>query len=57
MMRRLGRRRIALLPAKALTSSRRYRAGGYGLRTLRNLACLTLYYLRVPSRYLVKLYG
>ena len=57
MVRRLGRRRIALLPAKALTSSRRYRAGGYGLRTLRNLACLTLYYLRVPSRYLVKLYG
>lgn len=57
MVRRLRRRRIALLPAKALTSSRRYRSGGYGFRTLRNVTCLTLYYLRVPSRYIVKLYG
>jgi rSAM/selenodomain-associated transferase 2 len=57
MVRRLGRRRIARLRAAALTSSRRYRAGGYGFRTLRNLTCLTLYYMRVPPRYIVKLYG
>ncbi len=57
MVRRLGRRRIAGLRANALTCSRRYRSGGYGMRALRNLTCLTLYYLRVPSRYIVKLYG
>jgi rSAM/selenodomain-associated transferase 2 len=57
MARRLGRRRIACLPADALTSARRYRAGGYGLRTMRNLTCLTLYYLRVPPRYIDRLYG
>jgi rSAM/selenodomain-associated transferase 2 len=57
MVRRLGRRRIARLRANALTSSRRYRAEGYPRRVLRNLSCLTLYYLRVPPRYIVKLYG
>jgi len=57
MVRRLGRRRITVLRADALTSARRYRAQGYGRRMLRNLTCLTLYYLRVPSRYIVKLYG
>jgi rSAM/selenodomain-associated transferase 2 len=57
MVRRLGGRRITALRANALTSARRYRTEGYGRRTLRNLACLTLYYLRVPPRYIVKLYG
>jgi rSAM/selenodomain-associated transferase 2 len=57
MVRRLGGRRITALRANALTSARRYRTEGYGRRTLRNLACLTLYYMRVPPRYIVKLYG
>jgi rSAM/selenodomain-associated transferase 2 len=58
MARRLGRRRITRLGARALTSPRRYRSGGgWSLRIMRNLACLTLYYLRVPPRYIVKLYG
>lgn len=57
MVRRLGRRRITRLRAKALTCSRRYRREGYARRTLRNLSCLALHYLRVPSRYIVKLYG
>lgn len=57
MARRLGRRRITVLRANALTSSGRYRAEGYGRRALRNLACLTLYYLRVPPRYIVRFYG
>jgi len=57
MARRLGRRRIARLNAKALTSPRRYRQDGYAKRVLRNASCLALYYLRVPPRYLVKLYG
>ncbi len=57
MVRRLGRRRIVRLEATALTSSRRYRRDGYARRMVRNLSCLALYYLRVPARYLVKLYG
>jgi rSAM/selenodomain-associated transferase 2 len=57
IVRRLGRRRIRCLRASALTSPRRYHARGYGLGMLRNLTCLTLYYMRVPARYLVKLYG
>jgi rSAM/selenodomain-associated transferase 2 len=57
MVRRLGGRRITALRANALTSARRYRTEGYGRRTLRNLACLMLYYMRVPPRYIVKLYG
>ncbi len=57
MARRLGRRRIVRLRADALTCPRRYRAGGYAMRALRNLACLALYYLRVPPRFIVKLYG
>jgi rSAM/selenodomain-associated transferase 2 len=57
MVRRLGRRRIVRLHAKALTSAGRYRREGYARRALRNLTCLTLYVMRVPPRYLVKLYG
>jgi rSAM/selenodomain-associated transferase 2 len=57
MARRLGRSRIIRLNARALTSPRRYRQDGYIRRMLRNMTCLTLYYLRVPPRYLVKLYG
>jgi rSAM/selenodomain-associated transferase 2 len=57
MVRRLGRGRIVRLSAKALTSARRYRRDGYARRMVRNLTCLTLYYLKVPARYLVRLYG
>ncbi len=56
-MRRLGRRRVAMLKAKAVTSAVRYRRDGYLTRALRNLACLSLYFLRVPTRVLVRLYG
>lgn len=57
MVRRLGRGRIRLLRAEALTSAQRFRAEGYGRRMARNLACLTLYYMRVPPRLLAKIYG
>jgi rSAM/selenodomain-associated transferase 2 len=57
LVRRLGRRRIVRLGARALTSARRFRREGYARRMLRNLSCLALYWLRVPTRYLVRLYG
>lgn len=49
-VRRLGRRRLTLLRARALTSAVRYR-DGYMKRILRNQSCLALYALGVsPER-------
>jgi rSAM/selenodomain-associated transferase 2 len=54
---RLGRRRVGMLRARAVTSSARYRRDGYALRSLRNLACLTLFFLGAPQRLLARMYG
>lgn len=57
LVRRIGRQRIDLLPQDAVTSAARYRAGGWWRRPLANLMLLALYYLGVPPRVLVRLYG
>lgn len=57
MVRRIGRRRLSVLPGTATTSATRYRRGGYVWRPLRNLFCLTLYFLRVPPRVILRFYG
>jgi rSAM/selenodomain-associated transferase 2 len=57
LVRRIGRRRIAILDAGAVTSAARYRTDGWWLRPLRNLALLGLYFLGVPPRMLHRLYG
>lgn len=57
LARRLGRGRIAMLEAAAVTSARRYKTGGYFARMARNSLCLTLFYFNAPLRYIVKLYG
>jgi rSAM/selenodomain-associated transferase 2 len=57
LMRRLGRRRLALIPATVGSSARRYRSGGYIRRPLRNLLCLALYFAGVPPRHIARLYG
>jgi rSAM/selenodomain-associated transferase 2 len=54
--RRIGRRRLVPIAADAVTSAARYRRGGYVARPLRNLGCLTLYFLGLPPQYLVRLY-
>ncbi len=56
LVRRIGRRRLCQMDAKALTSAVRYRQDGYVARPIRNFACLMLYSLGVPSRYIVTLY-
>jgi rSAM/selenodomain-associated transferase 2 len=56
-VRRLQRRERVILRSRAVTSAARYRHDGYLLRPLRNLLCLGLYYLRVPPRVLIRLYG
>lgn len=57
LLRRIGRARLALLRTPAITSARRFQKNGYFIRSLRNIALLSLYFLRVPTRFLVKLYG
>jgi rSAM/selenodomain-associated transferase 2 len=56
LMRRLGRRRIAVLDCRAVTSAARYRSG-YIARSCRNLCCLALYFAGVSPRFIAKLYG
>ena len=56
IVRRLGRSRIAILRARAVTSAIRYRRDGYLRRTARNLVCLLLFYGRVPPRLIAKIY-
>src|SRR5581483_427378 len=57
LVRRLKRSEIAILASRAVTSGARYRREGYLARSLRNLGLMLLYYLRVPPRVLVRLYG
>ncbi|GAB4225728.1 MAG: glycosyl transferase [Methyloligellaceae bacterium] len=57
IVRRLGRRRLVMLRSKAVTSAVRYKREGYVARMARNMLCLGLYYLRVPSKTLLRLYG
>ncbi len=57
LIRRIGRGRLIYFRSAAMTSAARYIAGGYSRRQMRNLFCLSLYFLRVPPRYIARLYG
>ncbi|MBN9086741.1 MAG: TIGR04283 family arsenosugar biosynthesis glycosyltransferase [Reyranella sp.] len=57
LVRRIGRERLTLLPSAARTSAERWRRNGWIRRSLRNLTCLSLYFLGVPPRLIVKFYG
>ena len=57
LTRRIGRRRMMVLRARAVTSAARYRRDGYLRRSARNLSCLALFFLRVPPRVIARLYG
>ncbi len=56
IIRRIGRRRLDDLPVGAVTSAVRFRDGGYYLRPLRNLACLTLFFAGIPPHLIGRLY-
>ena len=56
LARRLGRKRMIILRARAVTSAIRYRREGYTRRAARNLACVSLFYLRVPTSLIARLY-
>lgn len=57
LVRRLGRRRIALLKSSALTSSGRYKRDGYVRRSLRNMMCLGCYFGGVPAERIAAIYN
>ncbi len=54
---RLGRNRTLILRTAAVTSAIRYKREGYLRRISRNLTCLSLYLLRAPLPWIVRLYG
>jgi rSAM/selenodomain-associated transferase 2 len=56
LVRRLGRRRLLMLRAPAVTSAERFRREGYARRSVRNLLCLSLYALGVPAHAVARLY-
>ena len=57
LVRRIGRRNLVMLDAAAVTSAERYRRDGYLARSMRNLACLGLYFAGVPVTTIARLYG
>lgn len=56
-VRRLRRHRMVGLDVAAVTSARRYREGGYWRRPARNLFCLMLYFLGLPTGLIRRIYG
>ncbi|HEY1259184.1 MAG TPA: TIGR04283 family arsenosugar biosynthesis glycosyltransferase [Stellaceae bacterium] len=57
LARRLGRRRLAPIGARCLTSAARYRNSGYWRRPMRNLCCLACYFAGMPPARIARLYG
>lgn len=57
LVRRLKRQQMVMLKSRAVTSAQRYRSEGYLARGLRNVGLIVLYFLRVPTRVLTRLYG
>ncbi len=53
----IGRDRLRFFDVPAVTSAARYRKGGYILRPMRNLSCLGLYFLGLPTPLIARLYG
>jgi len=56
LVRRIGRRRLHLFHSAAVTSAARYQREGYYFRPARNLLCLLLYFLRVPTPLIARIY-
>jgi rSAM/selenodomain-associated transferase 2 len=57
MVRRIGRSRLYHLESRAITSARRWQTDGWTVRSARNLLCLALYFVGVPTRLIVRVYG
>ncbi len=56
LVRRLGRVRLAFLPAAAVTSAERWEREGWRRRSARNLLCLAAWFGGVPPTRIARLY-
>ncbi len=56
IVRRIGKKNLAVLEVAAVTSADRYRRGGWWARPALNILCLSLYFIGVPPRTLEKIY-
>ena len=56
LVRRLGRARLAEMPARAITSATRWRRDGWWRRSVRNLMTLGLYVAGVSPERLARFY-
>ena len=54
--RRVGRGRLRMLKATAVTSAERYRRDGFWRRPVRNQFCLFLWYIGVPLKRIMQVY-
>jgi hypothetical protein len=57
LVRRIGRHRLTVFQSAARTSAERWRREGWKRRSLRNITCLTLYFVGVPPQFIARLYG
>ncbi len=57
IVQRIGKRRLKVLRARAVTSAHRYRSQGYARRVVRNWWCLTMYLVGVPVPRIAKWYA
>jgi rSAM/selenodomain-associated transferase 2 len=57
LVSRIGRRRLAVMDAAALTSAEKWQRDGWLRRSARNLTCLVLYRLGVSPERIARLYG
>ena len=55
-VRRIGRSRLRAMSGHVVTSATRYRQRGWITRSLRNFLCLSLYFLGIPPRWIVRIY-
>jgi rSAM/selenodomain-associated transferase 2 len=57
IVRRIGMARFTLFDVRAVTSPARYQRAGYLAQIVRNFICLSLFFLRLPPRWIARLYG
>ena len=57
LARRIGRARLVALDVPFVTSAARWRAEGWWRRSMRNVACLALWFAGVPPSHIARLYA
>ena len=57
LVRCIGRRNLCQLDGAVITSAAKYRRDGWMLRPVRNLFCLSLYFLGIAPEKIARIYG